>query len=144
MKTLWKLTKEAARYKGLYVIAILSTLSLTFVNLTAPKILSKMTGIVSEGVDSAALSTIRKLALALLGLYLLRVLFRFLSNYLAHRAAWYLVGDLRSRLYDKLQSLDLTFFHDKQTGDLMSRVVNDTRDFELLYAHMIPTSSPTS
>ncbi|MBP5461065.1 MAG: ABC transporter ATP-binding protein [Lachnospiraceae bacterium] len=138
MKTLWKLTKEAARYKGLYVIAILSTLSLTFVNLTAPKILSKMTGIVSEGVDSAALSTIRKLALALLGLYLLRVLFRFLSNYLAHRAAWYLVGDLRSRLYDKLQSLDLTFFHDKQTGDLMSRVVNDTRDFELLYAHMIP------
>jgi len=41
-------------------------------------------------------------------------------------------------LYDKLQSLDLGFFHDKQTGDLMSRVVNDTRDFELLYAHMIP------
>ncbi|MBR1441396.1 MAG: ABC transporter ATP-binding protein, partial [Lachnospiraceae bacterium] len=25
-----------------------------------------------------------------------------------------------------------------QTGDLMSRIVNDTRDFELLYAHMIP------
>ena len=68
----------------------------------------------------------------------MRVLFRFLSNYLAHRAAWFLVGDLRSRLYDKLQSLDLSFFHDKQTGDLMSRVVNDTRDFELLYAHMIP------
>lgn len=41
-------------------------------------------------------------------------------------------------MYDKLQSLDLGFFHDKQTGDLMSRVVNDTRDFELLYAHMIP------
>ncbi|MBQ7926116.1 MAG: ABC transporter ATP-binding protein, partial [Lachnospiraceae bacterium] len=52
--------------------------------------------------------------------------------------AWHLVGDLRSRMYNKLQSLDLGFFHDKQTGDLMSRVVNDTRDFELLYAHMIP------
>ena len=37
-----------------------------------------------------------------------------------------------------LQSFDLGFFHDKQTGDLMSRVVNDTRDFELLYAHIIP------
>ena len=57
MRTLWKLTKEAARYKGLYVIAICSTLALTFVNLTAPKILSKMTGIVSKGVDSDALST---------------------------------------------------------------------------------------
>ena len=138
MKTLWRLTKEAARYKGLYVIAILSTFSLTIINLSAPKILSRMTGIVEDGVDSVALSTVRKLALMLLILYLLRVLFRFLSNYLAHRAAWYLVGDLRSRLYDKLQSLDLAFFHDKQTGDLMSRVVNDTRDFELLYAHMIP------
>ena len=138
MKTLWKLTKEAARYKVLYVVAILSTLALTFVNLTAPKVLSAMTGVVERGVDDAALSTVMKLSLALLVLYLLRVLFRFLSSYLTHKAAWYLVGDLRSRLYDKLQSLDLGFFHDKQTGDLMSRIVNDTRDFELLYAHMIP------
>ena len=138
MKTLWKLTKEAARYKVLYVVAILSTLALTFVNLTAPKVLSAMTGVVERGVDDNALSTVMQLALALLLLYLLRILFRFMSNYLTHKAAWYLVGDLRSRLYDKLQSLDLGFFHDKQTGDLMSRVVNDTRDFELLYAHMIP------
>ena len=138
MKTLWKLTKDAARYKGLYLIAILSTFALTAVNLTAPKMLSSMTGIVGKGVDDVTLAEVRKLALMLLGLYLLRVLFRFLNNYLAHRAAWYLVGELRSRLYNKLQSLDLAFFHDKQTGDLMSRVVNDTRDFELLYAHMIP------
>lgn len=138
MKMLWKLTKEAARYKGLYVLAILSTLGLTVVNLAAPKVLSSMTGVVEKGVDDKALSAITGLALLLLMLYLLRILFRFLSNYLAHKAAWYLVGDLRTRMYDKLQHLDLGFFHDKQTGDLMSRVVNDTRDFELLYAHMIP------
>ena len=138
MKMLWKLTKEATRYKGLYVLAILSTLGLTIVNLVAPRILSAMTGIVEQGVDEAALKIISRLAFLLLALYLLRILFRYLSNYLAHKAAWYLVGDLRSRMYNKLQSLDLGFFHDKQTGDLMSRVVNDTRDFELLYAHMIP------
>jgi len=135
---LWRLTKEAARYKGLYVLAILSTLLLTVINLTAPKILSSMTGIVEKGIDDNALSIIMGLAFSLLILYLLRILFRFLSNYLTHKAAWHLVGDLRSRLYNKLQSLDLGFFHDKQTGDLMSRVINDTRDFELLYAHMIP------
>ena len=135
---LWKLTKEASRYKGLYLLAILSTLSLTIINLSAPKVLSSMTGVVGKGVDEATFQTIIRLALILLGLYLLRILFRFLSNYLAHKAAWYLVGDLRSKMYDKLQSLDLGFFHDKQTGDLMSRIVNDTRDFELLYAHMIP------
>ena len=138
MKTLWKLTKEAARYKGLYILAILSTLGLTLVNLSAPKVLSSMTGVVEKGVDDSALKVVSRLALILLALYLLRILFRFLSNYLAHKAAWYLVGDLRSRMYNKLQSLDLGFFHDKQTGDLMSRIVNDTRDFELLYAHMIP------
>ena len=138
MKTLWKLTKEAARYKALYVLAILSTLGLTIVNLTAPKLLSSMTGVVEKGLDEAGLNQVLMLALGLLILYLLRILFRFGSNYLTHKAAWHLVGDLRSRLYNKLQSLDLGFFHDKQTGDLMSRVVNDTRDFELLYAHMIP------
>ena len=138
MKTLWKLTKEAARYKFLYILAILSTLGLTLVNLAAPKVLSSMTGIVEKGIDDSALKVVSRFALLLLALYLLRILFRFLSNYLAHKAAWYLVGDLRSRMYNKLQSLDLGFFHDKQTGDLMSRVVNDTRDFELLYAHMIP------
>ncbi len=133
---LWKLTREAARYKLLYVTAILATLGLTVVNLAAPRVLSSLTGVVETGTIS--LPVIRTLALILLGLYLLRVLFRFLSNYLAHKAAWYLVGDLRGRLYDRLQSFDLGFFHDKQTGDLMSRVVNDTRDFELLYAHIIP------
>ena len=138
MKTLWKLTKEAARYKALYVLAILSTLGLTVVNLTAPKLLSSMTGIVENGLDESGLQQVLMLALGLLLLYLLRILFRFGSNYLTHKAAWHLVGDLRGRLYNKLQSLDLGFFHDKQTGDLMSRVINDTRDFELLYAHMIP------
>ncbi len=138
IRTLWRLSREAIRYRKLYVIAILSTLALTAVNLTAPKVLSGMTGIVERGVDEAGLSAIRLFTAALAGLYLLRILFRFLSNYLAHKAAWNLVGDMRTRVYDKLEHMHLGYFHDKQTGDLMSRIVNDTRDFELLYAHMIP------
>ena len=137
---LWRLSREAIRYRTLYIIAILSTLSLTAVNLAAPKALSAMTGIVERGVDEAGMRRIATLTAVLVGLYLLRILFRFLSNYLAHKAAWYLVGDLRTRTYDKLERMHLGYFHDKQTGDLMSRVVNDTRDFELLYAHMIPES----
>ena len=138
MKLLLRLSREAIRYRFLYLIAILSTLALTAVNLAAPKLLSAMTGIVEQGVDESGLSRIRTLTLLLVLLYLSRILFRYLSNYLAHKAAWYLVGDLRTRTYDKLERMHLGFFHDKQTGDLMSRVVNDTRDFELLYAHMIP------
>ena len=140
IKTLWRLSREAIRYRSLYTIAILSTLALTGVNLAAPKLLSAMTGVVEAGVDEAGMHTIGLLTGALVVLYLLRILFRFLSNYLAHKAAWYLVGDLRTRTYDKLEHMHLGYFHDKQTGDLMSRIVNDTRDFELLYAHMIPES----
>lgn len=138
MKLLLKLSKEATKYKGYYFIAILSTFCLTAVNLIAPKVLSSMTGIVERGMNETSMSKILRLTYLLAGLYLLRVLFRFLSNYIAHKAAWYLVRDLRIKTYDKLERMDLAFFHDKQTGDLMSRVVNDTRDFELLYAHIIP------
>ena len=138
MKLLFRLSKEAVRYRIFYVIAITSTLMLTAVNLAAPRVLSALTGIVSRGVSETDLKTIRMLTVEILLLYLLRVVFRFLSNYMAHRAAWYLVGDVRRKVYDKMERLDLSFFHDKQTGDLMSRVINDTRDFELLYAHIIP------
>ncbi len=138
MKLLLRLSREAVRYKNLYIVAILATLGLTGVNLAAPRALSAATGLVERGVDETALRRIGVLALILVGLYLLRIVFRFLSNYLAHKAAWYLVGDLRTKTYDKLERLHLGYFHDKQTGDLMSRIVNDTRDFELLYAHIIP------
>ena len=138
MKLLLRLSREAVRYKTLYVIAILSTLGLTGVNLAAPWVLSSMTGIVERGVTEEGLKTIGRLTVILVIIYLLRILLRFCANYLSHKAAWYLVGDLRTRTYDKLEHLQLGYFHDKQTGDLMSRVVNDTRDFELLYAHIIP------
>ncbi len=137
-RTLLRLSREAVRYRRLYFVAVLSTLALTVVNLAAPKILSAMTGVVETGVSEGGLRRIGIFTVLLVVLYLLRILFRYLSNFLAHKAAWYLVGDLRTRTYDKLEHMHLGYFHDKQTGDLMSRIVNDTRDFELLYAHMIP------
>jgi len=138
MKLLWRLGKEAIQYKTLYVIAILSTFLLTLVNLTAPRVLSNMTAIVSAGVTESGLKTIAMLTVVLTILYLLRILFRFLSNYFAHKAAWNLVESMRVKVYSKIQGLSMSYFHDKQTGDLMSRVVNDTATFELLYAHIIP------
>lgn len=138
MKMIFRLAKEAIRYKKLYFLAMFSTLMHTVINLAAPKILSKMTGIVEIGVTEDGLKSILRLTVILISLYLIRILFRFTSNYAAHKAAWNLVGDLRGKIYDKIEHLDLGFFHDKQTGDLMSRITNDTRDFEMLYAHIIP------
>lgn len=55
----------------------------------------------SAAWTETSLRAIGVLTAILLALYLLRVAFRFLSNYLAHKAAWYLVGDLRTKIYDK-------------------------------------------
>ena len=138
MKLLWRLGKAAIKYKILYVIAIISTFALTVTNLAAPKILASITAIVEMGLARDSLEKISRLTGFLIGLYLLKILLRYLSNYLAHKAAWNLVGDLRVRVYSHIQAFSMSFFIDKQTGDLMSRVVNDTATFELLYAHIIP------
>lgn len=138
MKLLWKFGSKAIRYKTHYIIAIVSTFILTLLNLAAPKLLSDITGVVKDGVEKAELNKILGFSLFLLGIYLVRVLFNFLSAFFSHKAAWNLVGDVRKLMYDKLQSLSMGFYHDKQTGDLMSRIVNDTNCLELLYAHIIP------
>ena len=143
MKLLLKMSKSAGKYKVIYIIAILSTLVLTAISLAAPRLLSQMTAVVetefkAPGSVVEPASVLIRLTLMLTGLYVLRILFRFLSNYLTHKAAWNLVEELRVQIYDHIQNFSMRYFHDKQTGDLMSRVVNDTANFELLYAHMIP------
>lgn len=138
MKLLWKMGRMAVRYRFLYVVAILSTFILTAVNLISPRLLSNMIGFLEGGLDEEGLRWIGRLTAALFALYLSRTIFRFLSSYLSHKAAWNLVEHLRVKVYDKIQSLSMSYFHDKQTGDLMSRVMNDTSNFELLYAHIIP------
>jgi len=85
MKSLWRLAREALQYKGLYTIAILSTFALTFVNLTAPMVLSEMTRMAQNGFSD--LRQIGVITLILTGLYLSRILFRILSGYLSHKAA---------------------------------------------------------
>ena len=138
MKVLLRVAKEAAKYKWLLLLAAFSTLAMTGVNLIAPMIMTEMTSYLTVGVDAEVLKRIGFLAVSLLGLYLLKILFRFLSNYMAHKAAWELVQDIRMKVYNHIQSFSMGFFHNRQTGELMSRVVNDTAQFELLYAHIVP------
>ena len=140
MKLLLKAAITAKKYKWLLIAGALSTVMISVVNLIAPRLLSMLTGIVMDGVTEAELNRIANLALMLLGLYFVKIIFRFMSNYLSHKAAWMCVEDIRIKVYDHIQSFSLGFFFDKQTGELMSRVVNDTALFELLYAHLMPES----
>jgi len=48
------------------------------------------------------------------------------------------VADVREYIYEHMQRLSLRFYEDKQVGNLMSNVVNDTDLFEQFIAHAIP------
>jgi len=133
---LWRIAKEAVRYKNWLILAIIGTLSLTVVNLIAPRIMASMTGIVAEGMTQEKFILVLKLAGFLLALFLLRIVFRFLSSYCSHKAAWKLVLELRMKVYNAIQSFSMDYLHGKQTGDLLSRVMNDVATFELIYAHI--------
>jgi len=138
MKTLWRIAKEAVRYKGWLSLAIFGTLLLTAVNLVAPRIMASMTGIVADGMTRESFHTVLWMASGLLALFLARILFRFLSSYCSHKAAWRLVLELRMKTYNAIQSFSMDYFHNKQTGELLSRVMNDVATFELIYAHIVP------
>jgi ATP-binding cassette, subfamily B, bacterial MsbA len=58
---------------------------------------------------------------------LLRSVFAYLSMYLTNWAALRAVADLRTKLFDHLQNLSLGFFSHARTGDLISRITNDTQ-----------------
>lgn len=120
-------------------VVLVSTLAVTLFNLVGPWILRELIRLVTQDLHNpAALERIGWLALLLLGTYVARGIFEYLKSYIAHVMAWNYVSDLRVALYDHLQKLSLRFYSDKQTGEIMSRVVNDTEKIEPLIAHNIP------
>jgi subfamily B ATP-binding cassette protein MsbA len=58
---------------------------------------------------------------------LARGMLGYLNIYLTSWAAVRAVADLRATLFDHLQNLSLSFFSRAKTGDLISRVTNDTQ-----------------
>jgi subfamily B ATP-binding cassette protein MsbA len=58
---------------------------------------------------------------------LLRGVFGYLNVYLMNWAAIRTVADLRTRLFAHLQNLSLGFFSTARTGELISRITNDTQ-----------------
>ena len=129
----------ASQYAGVLTITVISMLLLVGVQLLIPWILKTMVGAIT-GADGKVLTMEKVTDLALLALlvYVARAFLQFLRSYMAHVAGWGVVAEARKLIYAHLQRLSLRFYEDKQTGQLMSRMVNDSDKFELLIAHAIP------
>ena len=122
---------------GELIVTVISLLAASLLSLVTPEAIRKLTALLGTPGD-ATTALILKYCGILVGAYLLRALCRFLSMWQAHVAAWNFVGYLTSLCYDKLQSLSMRYYSDKQTGEIMSRMINDTRQLEVLIAHSLP------
>lgn len=122
---------------GELVVTVISLLAASLLSLVTPEAIRKLTALLGTP-GNATTALILKYCTILVGAYLLRALCRFLSMWQAHVAAWNFVGYLTSLCYDKLQSLSMRYYSDKQTGEIMSRMINDTRQLEVLIAHSLP------
>jgi ATP-binding cassette subfamily B protein/subfamily B ATP-binding cassette protein MsbA len=134
--------KYVRHHVGPLIATMLSMLALVGVGLLAPWIIREMIAtITAPGVGEEMMPKIARLALLALGIYGARAALQFVRSYMAHVAGWHVVADTRRHIYQHLQRLSLRFYEDRQTGSLMSRMVNDSDMFERLIAHAIPDVS---
>lgn len=129
----------ARPYRNPLLVTVISMILLVGVQLFAPWFIRALIAAV-RSQDAADISSgfITRLALAALAIYAARAGLEFLRSYQAHVAGWGVVADVRVALYRHLQRLSLHFYEDKQTGQLMSRLVNDSDLLEKLVAHALP------
>lgn len=136
MKLLLRFSKK---YAWALIITIFSMLALVAAQLLIPWLIRTLIELVTEHqLTPETMKTITRLTLIALVTFLARGLMQFARSYLSHLAGWGVVSDARKYVYEHMQQLSLRFYEDKQTGQLMSRVVNDTDLFERMIAHAIP------
>jgi ATP-binding cassette, subfamily B, bacterial len=139
MKPFQLIFNYARRYTNALVLTTLSMLALVAIQLLIPWIIKLLIARITDpGSTLANLNYVTTLTLIVLAGYLLRAGLTFLRSYLAHVAGWGVVADVRQYIYEHMQRLSLRFYEDKQVGNLMSNVVNDTDLFEQFIAHAIP------
>jgi len=137
LKTMKRILSYAKPYRGTLALTVMALFGAAILNLVTPEVVRRLTSdMAQEGKLTYKL--IIMYVVILVGAYLLRSVFKFLSMWLAHVAGWNYVGAMTLRVYDKLQTLSMRYFSDKQTGQIMSRVINDVRLLETLISHSIP------
>lgn len=137
MKTAYRLLKKAKKYYFIIIITIISLICAAALNIVTPEVVRRFTALI-QVPENIKMNTLLTYSLILIGAYFLRAVFKFLSLWLAHVAAWNFVGDITLELYTKLQELSLSYFSSVQTGELLSKLINDSRMLETLIAHAVP------
>ncbi|GHV11461.1 ABC transporter permease [Clostridia bacterium] len=141
MDLMKKLVLMARHHWRTVAVASLGIIGASLLNLITPKIVQMLTAGLTPDDTQVLTINLNQLvifAIVLVAAYLLRAGCRWVALAIAHVAAWNFVGELTSAVYNKLQTLSMRYYQDKSTGQLMSRMINDTRSAEVLVAHALP------
>ncbi len=139
MKPFTLLGKLAQKYRKLIAITTLTMLALVGAQLLIPWIIRLLIEkLTTEPLNKDTLDFITRISVIALVVFIARAGMQFIRSYAAHKAGWGVVSDARRLVYEHIQKLSLRFYEDKQTGQLMSRIINDTDLFERMIAHALP------
>lgn len=140
LRNITRLVVISRDYWRWMVIAFVAMLGVTAANLSGPWLIRSLVGTIEEsiGLGTAEASVVINISLTLLIVYALRPALRALQVWAAHVAGWGAVAAARKEIYDHLQRLSPKYYSATETGQIMSRAINDTHHFETLIAHVIP------
>ena len=143
-KTLKRIIKYIAQYKGLLVMLFLSSLFLSLANLVSASLVKVFLAGVNPGNDTSNIlltNIMSKLgfitdktnqtdimicvAVSFMVVYALRSVFMYFNNYSTGVIGAALGTKFREDMYSNLQTLSLSYFHKEKTGDFISRMNSD-------------------
>ena len=139
MKPFSLLGKLAKKYSKLIFLTTLTMLGLVGAQLLIPWIIRQLIDrLTTQPLNQGTIDFITRISVMALIIFVARAGMQFIRSYAAHKAGWGVVSDARRLVYQHIQKLSLRFYEDKQTGQLMSRIINDTDLFERMIAHALP------
>ena len=130
MKPLFRVLCYLRPHRGLAVTTLLCAVCATALELVPPWIIKLIIDDVIQAKQMALLPWILGL---LVGAYVLKNLFASFRIRLNNRLEQTVVHDLRRQIFSALQRLSLSYFENRSTGEMMSRVTNDTEHVERIF-----------
>ncbi len=124
MKSILRLRSFVRPYLPQIFLSLLSLATLTGLSLLVPRIIQR---VIDEGIASGQSGILARSALLLLGLGLLTAALNGFQRYISEWIGGHLGYDIRNRLYDHIQHLSFSYHDHAQTGQLISRCIEDVR-----------------
>ena len=121
----------------LFVADTVCALGIAAIDLAFPVILRSLThGLYTEGPE-AIMSMLGFIAAGLIAMYVLRFAFRYFVSAQGHIMGARMESKMREDLFDQYERMSFSYLDNHNSGDMMSRVVNDLFDI-CEAAHHVP------